>query len=362
METDKIVEDKVEIKVKTKMHLGLKILIGLVVVVVVIAATAVGARAYGKYNLQQATTSAELTLQSELGDAIEDIEWEEGWISYNDKIYEYNDDILTFLVMGIDNTEEVDEIGEGIGGGQADALFLVVCDEDTNQIKVISINRNTMVDIYLYDENEYYAGSIEGQIALQYGYGDGQELSCEITSLAVSKLFYGVPIHGYAAINMGAIADLNDAIGGVEVTIDEEVVYRDIVFEAGTTELLLGERAFYYLKIRNTKEFDSVTDRTSRHMEYIQEYVSTLKTLVKEQPTIVFDLYNTAMAYMTTDVSMDKISYLAPTLLGYEFGETTIYSLEGETVTGEKYEEFYPSDESMYELMIEVFYKEVVID
>ena len=29
--------------------------------------------------------------------------WKDGWVRYQDKVYEYNDQILTFLVMGIDD-------------------------------------------------------------------------------------------------------------------------------------------------------------------------------------------------------------------------------------------------------------------
>ena len=40
---------------------------------------------------------------------------------------------------------------------------------------------------------------------------------------AVSELFYGLPIHGYCALSMNNIADLNDAVGGVTVTVPEEL-------------------------------------------------------------------------------------------------------------------------------------------
>lgn len=54
---------------------------------------------------------------------------------------------------------------------------------------------------------------ITAQIAIQHGYGDGKELSCELTRDAVSSLLYELPIHGYAAVNMAAIPELNDALG-----------------------------------------------------------------------------------------------------------------------------------------------------
>ena len=42
----------------------------------------------------------------------------------NGRIYEYNDDIMTFLIMGIDKNGEVQNNRDATDGGQADALFL----------------------------------------------------------------------------------------------------------------------------------------------------------------------------------------------------------------------------------------------
>ena len=60
-------------------------------------------------------------------------------------------------------------------GGQADAVFLAVLDPDEKKISVIGINRDTMTDISVYDENGLYIGTQTAQIALQHGYGDGME-------------------------------------------------------------------------------------------------------------------------------------------------------------------------------------------
>lgn len=356
-------KEKIKLKAWIKKHPVLFGLITIGMCIVLAGVGFLGTQAYGRYNLHKATAAAEITLQNSLQNEVtEEVEWEDGWIQYNGKVYEYNEDILSFLVLGVDNDEAVEDLEEGIGTAQADAVFLVVCNPDTNQVQVLSINRNTMIDIYLYDEHDYFAGTKEGQLTLQYGYGDGQEFSCEITSAAVSRILYGMPIHGYCAINMGAIPALNDAVGGIEVEIEEELVYKYGVFEAGTTEVLLGERAYYYLQRRDTSTFDSVSDRTDRHMTYMKLYVDKLKTLVKEDFGIVMTLYNTAMEYMVTDVSVDRMMYLAPTLLSYDFSETSMISLEGETVTGEKYEEFYVDEEALFDVLIEVFYQEVEMD
>ena len=58
-------------------------------------------------------------------------------------------------------------------------------------------------------------------LGLAYAYGNGKDTSCQYMVDAVSRLFYGIPVNGYAAFNMETIAALNDAVGGVTVTIPE---------------------------------------------------------------------------------------------------------------------------------------------
>ena len=56
-------------------------------------------------------------------DESQEVRWQEGWIKYQDNIYAYNEDILTFLVMGIDKLDTVvQEAEDETDGGQADAL------------------------------------------------------------------------------------------------------------------------------------------------------------------------------------------------------------------------------------------------
>jgi anionic cell wall polymer biosynthesis LytR-Cps2A-Psr (LCP) family protein len=116
--------------------------------------------------------------------------------------------------MGIDKTGKVKTVESGVDGGQADLIMLAVFNPHTKNVSLITINRNTMTEIDVYDDNGDYIGSGQGQICLQHGYGDGAELSCERTEKAVSNLFYNLPIHGYLSINMGAIKAINSAVGG----------------------------------------------------------------------------------------------------------------------------------------------------
>lgn len=296
--------------------------------------------------------------------------WHEDWIRYNGKVYEYNDKLMTFLVMGIDKTGEVKEATTGKDGGQADAIFLVVANPDEKKLSLIGINRDTMVDIDaldLYGENTH--ATAHAQIAVQHGYGDGKELSCQLMEAAVSNLFYQLPINGYVSINMDAIPELNDAVGGVELTAIEDVYISgsaqkasDLIVAKSETILLKGMNAYHYVRYRNEDEFESARLRLARQKQYLDGFLGQAKAETKKNITLPVSVYQKLSQYMVTNITIDEIGYLASEYVGYDMDENGIYSLEGETKMGEISEEFYPDEDALVDLMIHVFYREVEID
>ena len=93
---------------------------------------------------------------------------------------------------------------------------------------LISVSRDTMCDIAILDESGDVSGSARAQLALSYSYGDGLATSAALTREAVSNLFYGLDIDGYAAFYMGGIADLNDALGGVTLTVQSDYPFTNL--------------------------------------------------------------------------------------------------------------------------------------
>ena len=319
-------------------------------------------RAMGKRSLAARAASEEpaaLPVREEALTGEEKEDWQEGWVKYQGKIYAFKEDILTFLVMGIDKNSEVRESEGGMGGGQADALFLAVMDPGEKAVKVIGINRNTMTDIDIYNEEGAYVTTTKAQIAVQHGFGNGLEESCERQVKAVSGLFYQLPIHGYAAVNMSAIPTINDAVGGVEVEVLEDLTDKDESLVEGERVHLTGKSAFWYVKYRNTHEFGSADGRLARQKQYLGAFIGAAKEAVKKDLTAAAGLYQAVASQMVTDISLDEVAYLAPILADYRFDPEGFYLLEGETVMGEVFEEFYVDEEALYEMILEVFYEEV---
>ena len=294
----------------------------------------------------------------------EAVEWQEGWVKYKNQIYAYNEDILTFLIMGIDKTKNVKEVAEGTDGGQADALFLVVLNPHDDRLSVIGINRNTMTEIAIYDENGAFIKNIDAQIAVQHGFGNGVEESCEYQVKAVRHLFYEIPIHGYAAINMDAVVTLTDMMDGIDLTALEDVrnvkgKNKNVIIHQGEEVHLDGEKAYAYVRYRDVTEFASADHRLDRQKQFITAYIKKAKEKTKENIGFPVEVYQQVASQVTTDVSVDELTYLVSVAKNYSFHDDAFYSMQGETVKGEQFEEFYADEKQLFEMILEVFYEPV---
>lgn len=339
----------------------------------IIAASAIfiiGAAAYAGWNIfiysgrsrlykKGGVMDSELLAQlNQTKETAQDVGWDEGWIRYNDKIYKYNDSIITLLILGIDKNSESEEPEHGMDGGQSDANFLVVINPDQKTVRLICIDRNTMTEYQTYD---YYGGKdakAKAQLCLAHAYGSSRKQNCENSLEAVKNLFYGLPIHGYCAVNMSAIPEINDAVGGVTVSCMDTFRAGGYSYTKGSKKTLLGMGAYWYVQFRDTKQFKSAENRLQRQKQYLNAFISQAKAAVKKNPSTAIDLYNNITPYMTTDIEADEAAYLASMALGYDFDADSIMTLEGETVQGVYYEEFYPDEEKLRDLIINVFYCE----
>ncbi len=336
-------------------------------ILIVLAVIGVGAialiRRAGKNSIFNAGAikAPGLTSEETLSDEEKkNLNWQDDYIIYHRGVYDYNDDIMTFLIMGIDKTEDsVSKVYGEIDGGQADALFLLVVNPHDKSVKIISVNRNTMTDVDIYDEYGNYLTTRKAQIAVQHGFGDGVEGSCELQKKAVSKLFYSLPIHGYAAINMSAIPAINDSVGGVDVTPAYDFEAEGYSFKKGETVHLVGDMAFAYLHERDVTLAGSADLRQQRHKEYLRAFVGKAKTIVRDNPLALTSLYEAVQKQMITDISAQEVFFLSTVTNGYSFEGGNFYTMEGVTSIGPYFEEFYADDDALMQMMVDIFYEKV---
>ena len=281
-------------------------------------------------------------------------EWDDSQsqITYEGKQYSYNSNLINILFLGIDNTDMLTEGHLPGETGQSDCIMILTLDKKKKEGRIIQIPRDTMTEVDLYDASGNYSTTVTEQIATQYAYSIGGKSSCSATKKTVSELLYDLPIDGYLAMEYSSIAIVNDAVGGVEITVPKDYTMIDPAFEKGATVKLTGDQAHSYVRWRDTNASFSNNDRMDRQVQYIPALIETIQNHVGEDGDYYKALYPLVEKHMITDLSEDEINALAE----YELITSDIQYLPGEGKKGEKYEEFYVDEKKLQKMLIETFY------
>ena len=364
-------------RVRTKILCALGVLLAILAVLAVIIVILVNVwRSTGRFGLlQHAKENSADAVQamqkaadekkpetSDTQETEESYELQEGQIRYNGKTYQYKENLMNILCLGIDSRDGIEKEKTPGTAGQADCVILAVLDDDAKTIQLINISRDSMVPVHVYATDGSLVEDRKEQLALQYAYGNGRDWSCQLMEEAVSELFYGLPIHGYCALSMNSIADLNDAVGGVTVTVPEDLaVMQPKLFTAGTTVTLKGDLAYHFVHDRDYMSADIASNnkRIARQKAYAVAFVNQFKQGMKEDLSLPVKLYQTAEKQMVTSISLDQAVYLCTEYMNSSFDTDNIYTVDGEVTMGEKYAEFQVDDDALYQLILDVFYEEV---
>ena len=334
-----------------------KVMLGLIAIIVVGIAGLTGGffylRAQGEKNLKTDVAAA--------GDSAEA---QEGlYITYNNKKYQYNEDVINFLCLGIAKDVPIEEktaiTGLETGGeGFADAVILVSLNVSSGKIKIFAIPRDTIVPVKVVDSAGYFVRTENIQLTAQHAYGQSATEGAELMVVAVSNLFYKVPIQRYCSINLAAIPILNDAIGGVDVQVLEDVSGPTGTYHAGDTIHLEGEMARDYVQQRDTNIYGSSLNRLEREKQYMTNYFATAKEAVKNDMTLPLTLYQNLQPNMCTNITVEDIAYLVPELLKIPLNAEDMMTIPGEATWGE-YMEYNVNTDQLKEIVINNFYKEI---
>ena len=281
-------------------------------------------------------------------------------ISYGGKNYRRNTYVKAVLCMGVDRTGTMEEKTTTGFGGQADGIILIAHDTARNNLKLLMIPRDTMTPIILTDLSGNVLGKDTQHLTLAYAYGDGREKSCEYMAEAVSDLLGGIAIDHYLAADIDTISILNDFVGGVTVTVPSEGMEKaNPAFVYGSTVTLRGEQAEKFVRYRDTGQDHSALYRMDRQQEYILRFADAVREQAKKDDGLVTRLFEEIQNYMVTD--MEKAEYLKVAMSGLEaegLASDGIYTLPGQGVSTAKYDEFYPDEEGMKQVVLELFYRE----
>ncbi len=289
---------------------------------------------------------------------VDNAEEEGKLITYKGESYRYNESVVSLLFMGVDKTDIQTDGGYG-KNGQADSLFLATLDTDSGAVKIIPLSRESMVDINLYDADGKFIGAENRQLCLAYAYGATAEEGCENTCRSVGRLLYGMPIDGYIAIDFDGVKTLNKAVGGVKVTLPEDLkIYTGKtvrILAAGQTVTLDDSTVIPYIQQRGD-DLEANNRRMQRQKDFLNEFIRIAAKNIKGNFTLLEKYYNAAKPYAVSDLTLSEITYLASTYLvggqlAIEYLPVTGESkLEGEHVA------FHADETSLYEAVLAAFY------
>ncbi len=166
---------------------------------------------------------------------------------------------VTFLLVGSDSRGTADE---GIAsGGRSDAIMIARFSGDRQHAQLVSIPRDSWVDI---------PGHGMEKVNAAYAYGGPTLLIRTVEQLT------GVRIDHYVAIDFEGIIQVTDDLGGVDVVVAETTTNGPYTFPAGVNHLD-GDRARWYLGQRYGLPGGDF-DRVRRQQQFLEAVFSQLFT------------------------------------------------------------------------------------
>lgn len=306
--------------------------------VVVVTGSAIGFVEIGKHRLREklSFTDDNLTDGQAYGDSAE--------VFHNGQGYVYNDNLINILCIGVDKPDKNDE-----NSRQADALYLLSLDTEKKVLNILAISRNTLADIDVYDMNHEFLDTDNAQICVSYAYGKDDKDSSLLTCKAVLRFLYDVPINSYYTIYMDGVTKVVDSVGGVKVTLNDDLTACDASWQKGKQITLNSSNVLTYLQYRE----ESNEPRMQRHIGFIKSFVGSAKKAFKKDLSLPVDLYKKISKNSVTDIDISEITYLITEITK---AKVDFHSISGKTGTDGIHETFIADDTALYETVLNLFY------
>ncbi|WP_170927561.1 LCP family protein [Enterococcus sp. 6D12_DIV0197] len=195
---------------------------------------------------------------------------------------------FSVLLMGID-TGDLGRVEQG----RSDTMMVATISPQDNQTTVVSIPRDTYVDIVGHGTTD--------KINHAYAFGGAA------MSMNTVEKFLDIPIDHYVSLNMEGLKELVDAVGGIEVDNDLTFSKDGFDFTIGRTKLN-GEQALAYSRMRYDDPNGDYgrQDRQRKMVEAIVKKVLSLDGVTQYQTIL-----NAVENNMKTDMSFDDMRTLA---------------------------------------------------
>ncbi|USG67146.1 LCP family protein [Brevibacillus ruminantium] len=206
--------------------------------------------------------------------------------------------IETFLLLGVDRESNSPD------RGRTDVILLVIYNQGSGKITLLSLPRDTYVEI---------AGKGKKD-KVNHAYGYGVE-----TTIATVENFMGVPVDHYVLANFDGFQKVIDLLGGITLDVDEHAAL-ELELPAGERHLS-GEQALTFARFRGDREGDF--GRNARHQQVIKALVEQTRSL--RSPGKIKEILSVVGDDLRTDVALTEMISLATSL--NEWPEMTVEQL-----------------------------------
>lgn len=223
----------------------------------------------------------------------------------------------TIALFGSDSRE-----GQLEAGTHADTIMIASIDEDTKEVKIVSIYRDLLTmqtnGKIKKANNAYFSGGPKDAINM------------------LNKNF-DLDIEDYVTVDFGAMADVVDLLGGIEVDVTKaeaaemnqyigetaESVGKKSSYIKSGPQILNGVEAVTYSRIR--KNVGGDYGRTERQRVVIQKLVEKVK---QTDISTINKIVDEVFSQVSTSFTLKEIISLAAGVMQYELGETSGFPFE----------------------------------
>lgn len=272
---------------------------------------------------------------------------------YDGVKYDLKEDVQTLLVLGLDKYEHYNDESY-TNDMQADFIILLVIDNNEEKCTALHINRDTMAEMNVLGVAGDKVDVVYRQIALAHTYGNGKEISGHNAQQAVSNLLLGVEIDNYVSVTMESVSTYNDFVGGVELTVLDDFSGIDDTLIKGEKVTLFGDHALNYVRSRYGMSDSTNEHRMERQRQYLQALYDKTMECYETDDSFIVEAVSKISPYLVSDCSASRLQSLLEKIAEYEL--TEIENLEGESVIGEDFVEFYPDAKALDKMVLSLFY------
>ena len=215
---------------------------------------------------------------------------------------------LNFLMVGIDRSsqKEGDDLNDaGVDDGNTDMILYVHFNNETGEMKMLQIPRDTMVTTDRSVSGNYRINNIAKTQA-----ADSNSMNMAALCEQISNM-YQLPIDGYMTIRLEMLVQLVDTFGGIELYVPQEMDYKGSHLDQGY-QTLNGDACEFLLRTRHVYNNGDI-GRLNMQRQFYSALFRRLKSIGNIWD--VAKLTPAVLNYMETSLSASKLVSFAVSML-----------------------------------------------